>query len=267
MRFIQTVLAAISLSVAAFAAQASPANPQNGVDYRTLDKAQQTDSGKKVEVTEFFWYSCPHCYSLETALVEWVKKQGDNISFKRVPIAFRASFVPQQKLYYALEVLGKVEEMQPKVFRAIHVERQSLDTDESIAEFVAKQGIDKKKFTDVYNSFAVQTKVRRAAQLQEAYRVDGVPMLAVAGRYITSPSIVGASLKTNSEALLHAGTTQVLDWLVAKAAKENGAQAAAATAAPVAAAKQSAVKQAAAQQAVKPQAGKTAAPAASAAAK
>ncbi|MGH8809696.1 MAG: thiol:disulfide interchange protein DsbA/DsbL, partial [Noviherbaspirillum sp.] len=100
MRFLQHALAALSLSLVAFGAGAAPNNPQNGVDYRTLDKAQQTDSGKKVEVTEFFWYSCPHCNALESELVAWVKKQGDGIAFKRVPIAFRDSMVPQQKLYY-----------------------------------------------------------------------------------------------------------------------------------------------------------------------
>ncbi len=245
MRFFHTALMAISLSVAAFAATASPANPQNGLDYRTLDKVQQTDSGKKVEVTEFFWYSCPHCFALEPALVDWVKKQGDNIVFKRVPVAFRPSFVPQQKLYYALEALGKAEELQGKVFHAIHVERKALDTDSAIADFIEKQGIDKKKFLDVYNSFGVQTKVRRAAQLQEVYRVDGVPMLAVAGRYVTSPAIIGASIKSHSEPLLHAGTTQVLDWLVAKAAKESGAQASSAKPAVVAATKPGAGKNAA----------------------
>jgi len=219
MRFIQHLLAVATLSLFAATAGASPSAPVNGTDYRTLDKAQQTDSGKKVEVTEFFWYSCPHCSALEPALEAWVKKQGDKINFKRVPVAFRDSFIPQQKLYYSLEALGWVNALHGKVFRAIHVERQPLDTDKQIADFIAKQGVDTKKFAETYNSFGIQSKVQRATQLQAAYKVDGVPMIAIDGRYITSPSIVGASLGNRPEAILHDATLQVMDWLVTKSAK------------------------------------------------
>ncbi len=219
MRFIQHLLAVATLSLMAATAGASPTAPVNGTDYRTLDKAQQTDSGKKVEVTEFFWYSCPHCEALDPSLAAWVKKNADKIVFKRVPVAFRDSFIPQQKLYYTIEALGLVDSLHPRVFRAIHVERQMLDTDKQILDFVAKQGIDVKKFTETYNSFGVQTKVSRATQLQAAYKVDGVPMIAIDGRYVTSPSIVGAKLGNRPEAVLHEATLQVMDHLVAKSAK------------------------------------------------
>lgn len=223
MRFLQHVLAALSLTLVAATAAASPANPQNGIDYRTLDKPQQTDSGNKVEVTEFFWYSCPHCFAFEPSLVEWVKKQGDRIVFKRVPVAFRDSFVPEQKLYYTLEAMGKVDELHSKVFNAIHVQRQRLDNDAAIADFISKQGVDLAKFREVYNSFGVQAKARRAAQLQTAYRVDGVPMVAIDGRFLTAPSIVAASAGNQSEQALHAATLQVMDALVERAAKEKSA--------------------------------------------
>lgn len=222
MRLIQKFLIAASLGfVAISAGAASPAEPVNGVHYRTLAQAQPTEAGKKVEVTEFFWYGCPHCNTLEHGLNEWVKKQGDNIVFKRVPIKFRDSFIPQQRLYYTLEEMGKVDEIHPKVFQAIHGGRQALDTDEAILAFIEKQGVDKKKFLDMYKSFGVQTKVNRAAQLQEAYGVDGVPMMAVDGRYITAPSIVGASMGRQPEKVLEQATFQVMDALVAKAAKEK----------------------------------------------
>ena len=222
----------LSLGLAATGAQASPAAPVNGTDYRTLEKAQSTDSGKKIEVTEFFWYSCPHCSAFEPALEDWIKKQGDNINFRRVPVAFRESFQPQQRLYFALEAMGKVDDMQKKVFNAIHAERKSLDTEAQIADFVATQGIDRKKFVEAYNSFGVQSKLRRAAQLQEAYKVDGVPLVAIDGRYMTSPSIVGEALGRQPEPVLQASTLQVMDWLLAKATKERKA----AGAAPVASA-------------------------------
>jgi thiol:disulfide interchange protein DsbA len=217
MRFIKHALAVLSLTLVAATAGAAPSNPQPGVDYRVLDKPQQTDSGKKVEVTEFFWYSCPHCFALEHDLAEWVKKQGDHIVFKRVPVAFRESMVPQQKLYYALEAMGKLDELHEKVFNNIHVQKKRTDSEAQIVDFITSQGIDKQKFLDVYNSFGVQSKTRRATQLMQAYQVDGVPLLAVEGRYLTSPSIVGASLGNRPEPVLHAATLQVLDALVAKA--------------------------------------------------
>jgi thiol:disulfide interchange protein DsbA len=217
MRFLQHLLTVLTLAFMAAGANAAPNNPQNGVDYRTLDKAQQTDAGKKVEVIEFFWYACPHCSALEHDLVAWVKKQGDNIAFKRVPVAFRDTMIPQQKLFYTLEAMGKFDELHQKVFNAIHVEKRRLDSDAEILDFVVKNGIDKQKFLDVYNSFGVQSKVRRAAQLTQAYQVDGVPLLAVDGRYLTSPSIVSASVNSRAEPVLHQATFQVMDWLVNKA--------------------------------------------------
>jgi thiol:disulfide interchange protein DsbA len=220
MRFIQHLLAVATLSLMAATAGASPTAPVNGTDYRTLEKAQQTDSGKKVEVTEFFWYSCSHCNAFEPSLEAWVKKNADKIVFKRVPVIFRDSFIPQQKLYYTIEALGLVDTMHVRIFRAIHTERQTLDTDKQILDFVSRQpGVDIKKFTETYNSFGVQTKVSRAAQLQAAYKVDGVPMVAVDGRYVTAPSIVGTSLGNRPESVLHEATLQVMDHLVAKSAK------------------------------------------------
>lgn len=237
MRFLKQVLAALSLSLLAFTTGAAPANPQPGVDFNVLNKPQPTDSGKKAEVIEFFWYSCPHCYAFEPDLEAWLKKQGDNVVFKRVPVAFRDSMVPEQKLYYALEAMGKAEEMQKKIFNAIHVQHQSLNSDAAITDYIPKLGIDKQKFLDLYNSFGVQSKVRRAAQLQQAYQVEGVPLVVVGGRYQTSPSIMAASMGNVSEQALHAGTLQVMDWLVAQTAKTQAPQQNAAAKAGVSASK------------------------------
>jgi protein dithiol oxidoreductase (disulfide-forming) len=222
MRLFPRLLIALSFGFAALGASASPSNPVNGTDYRTLDKAQSTDSGKKVEVMEFFWYSCPHCNAFEPQLSDWVKKQGDNIIFKRVPVAFRDSFIPQQKLYYTLEAMGKLDELHGKVFHAIHAERKPLDTEAAITDFIVKQGVDKAKFLDLYNSFGVQTKVKRATQLQQEYKIDGVPTIAIGGRYLTSPSIVSAGIGNAPEEVLQGAALQVMSYLVAKAGKEAG---------------------------------------------
>ncbi|WP_367847822.1 thiol:disulfide interchange protein DsbA/DsbL [Rhodoferax sp. WC2427] len=165
-------------------AQGKP--PVAGTDYLVLDKPVPTEApAGKVEVIEFFWYACPHCFAFEPALTAWLKKLPKNVAFRRVPVVFQDSFVPPQKLYYTLEAMGQLEAVHEKVFNAIHVERQKLDKDNLVIEWAAKQGLDKAKFVETYNSFSVATKVRKAAQLQEAYKVAGVPAMGVAGRFYT----------------------------------------------------------------------------------
>ncbi len=141
----------LGLGLIATGAGASPTAPQNGVEYRVLSRPQGTDSGKKIEVIEFFGYFCPHCNALEPQIEAWVKKQGDNIVFKRIHVNFH-ELVTQQKLFFTLEAMGKIDEYQPKVFAAYHVDHNSLRTDEDVMRFVAKSGLDKQKFSEIYNS-------------------------------------------------------------------------------------------------------------------
>lgn len=183
-----SVAAAMTLSPAAHA-QGKP--PQEGVDYLVLDKPALTEApAGKVEVVEFFWYSCPHCNHFEPQLEAWIKKVPKDVVVRRVPVSFRPDFEPQQRLYYTLEAMGKVDEMQIKVFNAIHAERQQLTTADQILAWIDKQpSINKAKFAETYSSFPVATKSRKATQLQDQYKVDGVPALGIAGRYYTSASV------------------------------------------------------------------------------
>ena len=147
-------------------AQAQAAKPQAGVDYLVLDKALPTEAtAGKVEVIEFFGYWCPHCNAFEPELETWLKKLPANISFKRVPVAFQDAAIPLQKLYYTLEAMGKVNEMQRKVFTAFHADKQLTTSQESIVAWAVKQGFDEKKFVETFNSFGVNGKVTRAKQL------------------------------------------------------------------------------------------------------
>jgi len=166
---------------------------KEGKDYKRLDKpvASEAPAGK-VDVIEFFWYSCPHCNAFEPTLDAWVKTAPKDLAIRRVPVAFNASFVPQQKLYYALEGMGKLDEVHVKVFRAIHVEKQKLAKDDEIFAWIGKQGLDVAKFKEVYNSFSVSNQVRRASQLQDAYGVEGVPSMGVAGKYYTDGTMAGS---------------------------------------------------------------------------
>jgi thiol:disulfide interchange protein DsbA len=167
--------------------------PVEGTHYVRLSQPVATgaDAGK-IEVIEFFWYGCPHCNAFEPALEAWVRKLPADVAFRRVPVAFREEpFVAHQRIFYALEALGQVEAMHRKVFYAIHNDRAKLDKPAEISAFMAKNGIDSAKFIEVYNSFGVQTKVRQAKQLSEAYKIDGVPSLGIQGRYFTSGTLAG----------------------------------------------------------------------------
>lgn len=221
MRPLRFALAAASLI--ASTAFASPTAPTSGVEYITLAQPQPAQIvGKKVEVIEFFMYHCPACNALEPSLAAWVKKQGDNVNFKRVHMPLQGPNDPEAHLYLTLEAMGKLDEMHPKVFRAFHIERQRLNRDDAIIEWVAKNGVDRAKFLEYWNSFGVLSKLRRTSQVLNAYKVDSVPTLIVDGRYMTSPSVVGAAVKGSTNANVAQSTLQVIDSLVAKVQKEKG---------------------------------------------
>ena len=202
-------LGASALPALAQAQAAAPAAAfKSGRDYLTLDKPAPTEApAGNVEVVEFFWYNCPHCNAFESMFEAWAKKQPKDVSVRRAPIAFRPDFEPQQRLYFVLEGLGKIDELHGKVFHAIHVEKQTLNTADQISAWMEKQGIPKAKFMELYNSFTVSTKVRKATQLQEAYLLDGVPALGIAGRYFTN----GTQAKSLERSL------QVTDALIVQA--------------------------------------------------
>ena len=170
--------------------QAQPKPPEAGVDYLVLDKRAPVEAAAgKIEVVEFFWYKCTHCNAFEPTLEAWVKTVAKDVSVRRVPVAFRDDFVPQQRLFYALEAMGLLDKMHSKVFTAIHGEKLQFDKSEVIADWVAKQGVDKAKFLEQYNSFSVSTKATRATQLQNTYKVEGVPALGIAGRFYTDATL------------------------------------------------------------------------------
>ena len=180
---------ALTLSTGAAWAQAAA---KEGKDYIKLAKPAATSAGAgKVEVVEFFWYSCPHCNAFEPTFAAWNNAAPADVAVVRVPVAFNASFVPQQKLYYALEGMGLLDTMHVRVFHAIHEERNRLANDDEIFTWIGKQGVDVAKFKEVYNSFTVSNQVRKATQLQQDYDVEGVPAMGVAGRYYTDGTKAG----------------------------------------------------------------------------
>ncbi len=192
------------------AAHAQGKPPQAGKDYQVLDKRAPVETAQgKIEVIEFFWYSCPHCHAFEPTFQRWVKAQPADVVVRRVPVSFRDDFLPQQKLFYTLEAMGKVDELHGKVFQAIHTERKNISKDGAILDWVGQQGIDKTKFAEIYNSFSVNAKAKRATQIQDQYKVEGVPALGIAGRYYTDGQMAGSMERA----------LQVTDFLVAQTRK------------------------------------------------
>ena len=164
-----------------------------GKDFLSLDRPVPSDVGAgKVELIAFFWYSCPPCTAFEPPFAPWVKNAPKDVVVRRVPVAFRDDFAPQQRLYYTLEAMGLLDTVHAKVFHAVHVERLPLNTDALIQSWVEKQGVDGKKFAETARSFGVASKVKRAVQLQNEFRVEGVPSLGIAGRYYTDGSLAGS---------------------------------------------------------------------------
>lgn len=225
MRFIRLLLAAAGLAFSAAAFAAAPG-------YTTLATPQPTATGNKIEVIEFFMYHCPHCNRLEPLMAAWVKKQGDAVAFRRIHLQFEPND-PQAHAYVTLEAMGKLGEMHEKIFHAIHVDNQRLDKDDTLLAFMVKNGIDKAKYLEFFNSFAVQTNMKRSAQTAAGDKIDSAPSIVINGQYTTSPTLAGQPGMTEPQS--QAATIAVMDALVAKVQKETGKGVAAPAAAPAAA--------------------------------
>ena len=222
MRVIQKMLFALAVAGVATGAAASPDAPRAGAEYQTLPAVQETTPGAKVEVTEFFTYSCPHCNAFEPVLADWVRKNADKIVFKRVHVAFNRADVPLQRLYTTLEAMGLTEKYHAKAFAAEHVEKLHMHSDEAIFDWAAKNGIDRAKFIDTYRSFGMQARVNRSQSMAKAYMIDSWPTVAIAGRYLTSPFQASSTLQPPpNEGLQQQAALKVMDHLVAKAAAEK----------------------------------------------
>ena len=210
--------ALLTLGGVVSAAPAASAAPKEGVHYNVLPQKLETPAGKPVEVIEFFAYYCPHCNVFEPLLADWVKKQGNNIVFKRVHVAGGARVLPQQRLFYALDALGLVGQYHTKVFAAMHQQGVRFANDQEVIDWAVKSGIDRARFTDAYHSFGVQAKARRAGAMMNEYRVDHWPMVAIDGRFITSPSMANPEdSPARTEIEQQQVALQVMDALVEKA--------------------------------------------------
>jgi len=174
--------------ITAMAAAMAPVSlrAQQNAEYTTLQNALPVDNPGKVEIAEFFWYGCIHCYNLEPALDAWLPKLPADAYFRRIPAVFNERWAHDAAIYYAFEALGVLEKLHRPFFDAIHRDRLKTDNPAALGEWLAKNGLDPQKFSVTMKSFGVQSKMKRASQLTGASRIDGTPALMVQGRYTIS---------------------------------------------------------------------------------
>jgi len=200
------VLAGLLLAFAAGGAEL-----KQGKDYDLISPPQPTEKGK-VEVIEFFSYMCPHCDNIDPVVNKWTKTLAKDVLFQRLPVVFRPQWEAPARLYYTLDAMGELEKLHPAAFSAIHRERADLMNEAGVTNWAVQKGLDRKKFADTYNSFAVQSKAQGSKQKQGAYGIPGVPSFVVAGRYRTPDNFPGS----------HDELLKLVDGLVAKARSEQG---------------------------------------------
>jgi len=211
-RMSRRTFVAMTLGLAA-AALGVPATADmvEGKNYFRLKAPVPVETGKKIEVIEFFSYGCPHCAELEKYLIPWRAKLPQDVQFRRVPVMFQDRWVNLGKIYYTLDALGEEEKLSPDVFAAIHGQNVSLWNDKTFFDWAASKGLDRKKVEDVYGSFAISGKMNRARQQAQLFDIQSVPTVVVDGKFVTGSDKVGT----------HAQLPAALDELIVKARAER----------------------------------------------
>jgi protein dithiol oxidoreductase (disulfide-forming) len=185
-----------------------------GKQYTRVKNVQPPDKGKKIEVIEFFSYGCPHCNDLEPFLQDWMKKVPPDVQFVRVPVMFQDRWKALAKVYYTLDAMGESQRLSPDVFKAVHVNNVPLYQDKAFFDWAASKGLDRAKVAEIYSSFGVDSKLKRALVLAQDYNVQAVPTMIVDGKFMTSSSVLSGG---------HSSVPAALDALIAKARAERGA--------------------------------------------
>ena len=198
-----------------FAGTACAETYEEGKHYQRIDQPKTIDSNK-IEVLEFFWYGCPHCYSFEPHVNKWKQNKPGNVEFVRVPATFQPLWVLHARAYYALQMLGVGEEIHLKFFNEIHNKKNYMKTLDALTVFVQEHGVQRTEFIDAMNSFTVENQVRKATKLVTDYKLNGVPAVAVNGKYLISASMAGS----------YDNMIKIMNYLIeketAKASLDNG---------------------------------------------
>ncbi len=181
----------------------------DGKGYKDLAAVQPVQDPSKVEVIEFFWYGCPHCYQFEPELEKWLETLPDNVMFIRQPAVFSSLWAKHAKAYFTAEGLGVVDKVHADFFHAIQVEKKSLTSEADLADFFAAHGVDRTEFHEVYNSFMVDTKMRQSKVMGPRYGITGVPAIVINGKYLVNGRTAGS----------HKEMIKVMNQLIAQESK------------------------------------------------
>ena len=187
-------------------ARAQGGAPMDGRDFQALARPIAVPANGKIEVIEFFWYACPHCFAFEPTIEAWIARLPPDVHFRRVPVGFDANKQTHQRIFYTWEALGLVEKMHLKTFTRFHVQHQPIDSERAMLEFAQENGLDVAKVGQAWNSFSVQARCREARRLEDDYGIEQMPEMAIAGR------VVAAALPEKGPASVLVTT----DWLVDK---------------------------------------------------
>jgi thiol:disulfide interchange protein DsbA len=170
------------------------AEEQSKLGYEAVSPPQPTANPAKVEVIEFFWYGCPHCYSFEPTLKAWLKTKPENVDFIRIPAVFNEQWGKHAKAYFTAEALGVLDKVHSDLFDGVQAKKE-LETEDQLAKFFAEHGVKEADFRETYNSFMVDAKMRQAPEIAGKYGIDGVPAIIVNGKYKTTGSLAGSQEK------------------------------------------------------------------------
>jgi thiol:disulfide interchange protein DsbA len=207
------LLAALPLAATSARAQETERRARLNVTYREIP-LQPVPAGNVIDVVEFFWYGCPYCFQFHPYFEAWVQRQPADVMVRRVPAAFRESWVPHARMYYTLEALGALERLHDQAYKSYHVDETRLNTTDAIADWAAKHGIDRERWLTVYRSDDVSRRVMDAQDQLRRYAVSGTPSVVVGGRYLTSSGMTPGV----------AAMIPVLDDLVALAREQRSAR-------------------------------------------
>ena len=211
----------LAIVMSLFLAQAITANAQfeEGFEFAKMEQAMPIADKSKVEVIEFFWYGCPHCYHFEPDINKWLANKPANVDFIRVPAVFRENFVPHARAFYTAEHLKVTDKMHHAIFKSYHDKKNKLSTKEAISQLFQENGVDKKDFDKAWHSFVVQSKLKRAINMTGRYQVRSVPTMVINGKYQTHASMANVR---NPDKSGHTMTIEVTNWLIEREKKATG---------------------------------------------
>ena len=197
---IRRLLAALALAGAAFLPVPTPA--QQVVPFLEINPPLPTEAAGKFEVVEFFWYECPHCYSLEPRIEAWLRKLPKDVEFRRVPAMFNQQWALSGRVYYTLEAIGELDRLHRPLFDAIHKGSLKITNMKQLQDWLERQKVDLAKFNTAFKSFAVESRMKRALELTTASRIESVPVMMVNGRYLVSADTAKGDMLLVVDALI-----------------------------------------------------------------